>query len=164
MTPLLRKALFSDLEILAHLQAVSFESPWGIDAFRKFLQSERAFALLAGEEGNFAAFILVQVAADECEILSLATLPSARRRGLARWLVLAAADMAEHSGARKFFLEVAADNEAALALYAALGFSPAGRRFGYYERPRGPAVDAVILRAPLPLPAANPGTPALSLN
>src|SRR6185295_11468181 len=124
VTPLLREASLSDLEILAHLHAVCFESPWGIDAFRKFLQSERAFALLAGEESNFAAFILVQVAADECEILSLATLPSARRRGLARSLVLSAAERAAQSGARKFFLEVAADNETALALYAALGFSP----------------------------------------
>ena len=53
MTPLLREASLSDLEILAHLHAVCFESPWGIDAFRKFLQSERAFALLAGEESNF---------------------------------------------------------------------------------------------------------------
>ena len=164
MTPLVREASHSDLEILAHLHAVCFESPWGIDAFRKFLQSERAFVLLAGEENNAAAFILVQVAADECEILSLATLPSARRRGLARSLVLSAAERAEQSGARKFFLEVAADNEAALALYAVLGFSPAGRRFQYYERPRGPAVDAVILRAPLPLPAANPGTAAHSPN
>jgi ribosomal-protein-alanine N-acetyltransferase len=55
------------------------------------------------------------------------------------------------------FLEVAADNEAALALYAALGFSPAGRRFRYYERSHGPRVDAIILRSPLPLPATAPG-------
>jgi ribosomal-protein-alanine N-acetyltransferase len=49
------------------------------------------------------------------------------------------------------FLEVAAENEAALALYSTLGFSPAGRRVKYYGRPDGPAVDAVILRTGLPL-------------
>src|SRR5258705_13197896 len=73
VTLLIREASTSDLEILARLHAICFESAWGAEAFRKLLQNQHAYALLAGEEGNFPAFILVQGAADECEILSLAT-------------------------------------------------------------------------------------------
>jgi len=148
-----REALKSDRESMAKLHAICFEQAWDADAFVKFLENDRAFALLAGDRNDPAAFILVQVAADECEILTLATLPSSRRRGLARALVVSAAGKAAQSGAHKMFLEVAADNEAALALYSALGFAPAGRRFGYYHRGRNPAVDAIMLRTSLPLSA-----------
>jgi hypothetical protein len=38
-----------------------------------------------------------------------------------------------------------------LALYAAAGFATAGRRRAYYRRSGGPMVDALMLRALLPL-------------
>ena len=41
------------------------------------------------------------------------------------------------------FLEVRADNEAALALYGAEGFEAIDRRVGYYQ-PDG--VDAIVMR------------------
>lgn len=49
--------------------------------------------------------------------------PSARRRGLARSLVAALAGWAARTGATDVFLQVEDDNEAALALYARLGFT-----------------------------------------
>ena len=47
----------------------------------------------------------------------------ARRRGLARALTLAAMQIAAGRGARRAFLQVEADNHAALALYHRLGFA-----------------------------------------
>ncbi|MBY0338017.1 MAG: GNAT family N-acetyltransferase [Acetobacteraceae bacterium] len=91
-------------------------------------------------------FILARVAADEAEILTLAVVPEARRQGVATALVEAACAAALLAGARVMFLEVAEDNGAARALYAALGFAVAGRRRGYY----GPGRDALLLRAALP--------------
>jgi ribosomal-protein-alanine N-acetyltransferase len=44
---------------------------------------------------------------------------------------------------------VAEDNAGALALYARLGFAAAGRRAGYYGRPAGGAVDAIVMRRAL---------------
>ena len=52
---------------------------------------------------------------------------------------------AKRGEAKRLYLEVAEDNAAAAALYQSLGFSESGRRKGYYERPQGPAVDALVL-------------------
>ncbi len=46
-------------------------------------------------------------------------------------------------------LEVAEDNHAAQALYAATGFDRVGRRPGYDRQPGGAAVAALVLRRDL---------------
>ncbi len=63
-------------------------------------------------------------------------------------LVRAAAGVALAAGAQTLWLEVAEDNAAARALYAAAGFEEAGRRRRYYPRANGP-VDALTLRCRL---------------
>ena len=132
---------------MAALHAAAFESPWG--------EAEIA-ALLRGPGGMaFAAdggFILIRVAADEAEVLTLAVAPEARRRGAGRALVREGVAAARAAGAEAMFLEVASDNAAALALYAGEGFAEVGRRRGYYARGRGQAADALVLRRALPSP------------
>ena len=142
----IRAASLADAALLARLHAQCFDEPWDEPAFAAFLRDPYSFALIACDEH---AFILVRAAADECEILSLGTRPDVRRSGLARALICAAAEEAHRRGARRMFLEVAADNEAALTLYSRTGFTATGRRRGYYIR-AGTTGDAVILSAALP--------------
>jgi ribosomal-protein-alanine N-acetyltransferase len=52
---------------------------------------------------------------------------------------------ARRAEVKRLFLEVAADNAAALRLYKGLGFAAVGRRKAYYRRPGGQPVDAVVL-------------------
>jgi ribosomal-protein-alanine N-acetyltransferase len=52
---------------------------------------------------------------------------------------------ARRAEVKRLFLEVATDNEAAVALYKSLGFKKAGTRKGYYQRAGGENADAVIL-------------------
>jgi ribosomal-protein-alanine N-acetyltransferase len=59
--------------------------------------------------------------------------------------VEAAAGLAGQGGAGTLFLEVAGDNAAALALYAAAGFEAIGLRKGYYAT----GADAVVMRRTL---------------
>ena len=127
-------------EALAALHAEAFDAPWSASAFASLLGQPGA-VLQAEADG----FVLLQVAADEAEILTLAVRSSARRRGTGSRLVVAAGVRASAMGARRLFLEVAEDNAAARALYATLGFEPAGRRRRYYARKDGPAVDALLL-------------------
>ncbi len=134
---------------LAAIHAQAFEHPWAAAAFDELLASPGVFALAIGDDG----FILVRRVLDEAEVLTLAVLPALRRRGLARTLVEAAAAVARQAGAEALWLEVAEDNAAAIALYDACSFAPAGRRRGYYARTGAAAVDALVLRRDLKAPA-----------
>jgi ribosomal-protein-alanine N-acetyltransferase len=142
-----RMATSGDAARFAELHAECFDEAWGESAFAAFLRDSFTFALIADE----CAFIVVRVAADESEILTLGTRPDSRRSGLARALVETAGGEAHRRGAKRMFLEVAADNLAARTLYAGAGFAAVGGRPAYYIRSEGPAADAVILSAALPL-------------
>lgn len=131
----------SDLAVgLAAVHAEASDSSWTARAFDDLLKQSGMIL-----EFKADGFVLVQVAADEAEILTLAVRPAARRRGVATALLKTAAGRAELAGAGRLFLEVAEDNIAARALYSRLGFASVGRRPRYYARPAGPPVDALLL-------------------
>ncbi len=160
-----RPASGTDAPEIASLHAQCFAEAWTGEAFERLLQSENVFALLAREASSNRAtgFIVVRVAADEAEILSLGVAPRCRRRGLARELVLAGAATALGRGARELFLEVGVDNAAACGLYRQLGFEERGRRRGYYARREAPSQDALILCRALPIAAWESGANSTSL-
>ena len=118
--------------------------PWRAAAFAGLLDSPHVFAVTQA-----AAFALGRSAADEAELLTLAVAPEARRQGAATALVAAFEAEALRRSATTAFLEVAADNIAAQALYRMCGYAQAGLRPRYYRAPDGGAVDALILRKAL---------------
>ena len=132
----------ADAAALAALHASAFPSgdAWGEVALRQMLALSGTWGLV-GEGG----FLLARIAADEAELLTVAVAPAARRQGVARALVGWACAQARALGAAAMFLEVAEANHPARALYAALGFAPAGRRPHYYGEGR----DALLLRLDL---------------
>ncbi|AXC50974.1 GNAT family N-acetyltransferase [Paracoccus suum] len=132
-----------DPQQLALLHARCFTgapAPWSAASIASALAGPGAIAL-GGSDG----FLLGRVIAGEAELLTLAVAPGARRNGLGARLVRGFADAAKGQGALSAFLEVAEDNAAARALYAAAGWTQAGRRPGYY----GKGLDALILRLAL---------------
>lgn len=139
-----------DIERLAEMQATCFHEPWGARSVGKTLSLPGAFALLLRDTtpaGRISAgFVIVQVAADQADLLTLGVVPGLRRRGHGRRLVEAALARAGAAGAAAMFLEVAEDNLAGLALYRASGFAEVGRREGYYRDPDGRRVAAVTMR------------------
>jgi Fur family ferric uptake transcriptional regulator len=145
----------NDTSALASLHVEAFEDAWSAEALRALLDSPGVFALAVEDARRPIGFILVRVAAEEAEILTLATSPEHRRRGVARALVRGVAELAAMGGAKALFLEVAEDNAAALALYASEQFAEVGRRAGYYARGAG-RLDARVLRRDLNSGAAEP--------
>lgn len=127
-----------DAAPLAALHAACFPDAWDEKALRDLFAAD-AFAF---HHDN--GFVMARVAGGEAEILTLAVAPTARGKGLGRALLQAAIGKARDLGADAMFLEVGADNPAALALYAGLGFAKAGERKGYYQ-----GRDALVLRLPL---------------
>ena len=132
-------------EDLAATHAAAFEDerPWSAEEFAGLIGG----AILTG---TAESFVLGRVTLDEAEVLTLATHPDHRRRGLARAALAEFLDQARARGASRAFLEVAADNAPARALYA--GWTQIGRRKGYYAQPGGPAADALVLEKRLDEP------------
>jgi ribosomal-protein-alanine N-acetyltransferase len=102
-------------------------------------------AAMIVDDGFSEALLVMRMAADEAEILNFGVVPPARRKGLGRELLGAALALARQLGIKRIFLEVAAGNTAARALYAGCGFTQAGRRRDYYLQPDGTRIDALIL-------------------
>lgn len=94
-------------------------------------------------------FALCRAMAGEAELLTLAVMPDARHEGRGAALLAACEEGARESGAARLFLEVAAGNAGATALYASAGYSECGRRKGYYLPPDGKRDDAVVMAKPL---------------
>ncbi|QQS15074.1 MAG: GNAT family N-acetyltransferase [Rhodospirillales bacterium] len=143
-----------DAGALAALYRAAFAEPWerawSAGEFAALLSARACGgSIAAAADGAPAGFIVWRVAADEAEIITLGVAPASRRAGLARRLVTVALESWRRAGAAAAFLEVAADNAAALALYRSAGFATVGRRTGYYARGGGTRVDALVLRAPL---------------
>jgi ribosomal-protein-alanine N-acetyltransferase len=88
-------------------------------------------------------FALVQIIPPEAELLTIAVSPDAQGKGHGRALLASVMAQARIAGATRLFLEVAADNHAALALYRSTQFIQTGQRRGYYQRTGGVAVDAI---------------------
>jgi len=110
--------------------------PWSADEFADLLTTNGVFLL-----GDKDGFILGRTIADEAELLTLAVAPNLRRCGTGRRLVVDFARQAAKMGANNAFLEVAENNDAALALYRATGWISCGTRPKYY----GPTTNAVVM-------------------
>jgi ribosomal-protein-alanine N-acetyltransferase len=141
----IRPATRSDAAALGEAHAAAFDAPWPSDEILRFAEGPGGFALAAEIEGALAGFILCRVVAGEAEVLTLAVRPGDRRKGAASALLVEAAALASLR-AQSLFLEVAADNDGAIALYRGAGFRTVGRRAGYYVRPGAPAIDALVMR------------------
>jgi ribosomal-protein-alanine N-acetyltransferase len=138
-------AAASDAGVLAEIHASAFDRPWSAAEIAVLLDSPGTLALQSS--GGRKGFVMVRALAGEAEILTLAVAPEGRRQGQARALMQAAIVQALARQAETLFLEVAADNAAALGLYEGLGFEMAGRRKGYYDRgAASPRIDALVMR------------------
>jgi [ribosomal protein S18]-alanine N-acetyltransferase len=92
-----------------------------------------------------AGFLIGRIVAAEAEVLTLAVDPATRRQGIGARLVADFLEQARSRGAIDVFLEVAADNLPAQALYHAAGFAESGRRRGYYRQADGTPLDAIVM-------------------
>ena len=147
MTP--RQAEPAEIDALAKLHAAAFDPSWSAEDIRQMLSARGTFALAVdAAPGSLAGFILCRVIAGEAEVLTLAVRPEHRRRGVGGAL-LAAAEAIASKTATAMFLEVAADNIGAIALYERAGYAAVGRRAGYYARRAGAGADAVVMRRAL---------------
>lgn len=137
----------------ATIHAQSFPHPWAAGEFESLLAA-RDVVGQAAIAGSFwrkntravTGFVLSRLAADTAEMLTIAVAPRARGRGLGTVLLTNHLAILAAKGAKSFFLEVEADNKAALALYRRFDFRQVGERKAYYRKADGDRAAALVLR------------------
>lgn len=130
--PTLHKLDKTHAPAMHYLEKLCFTLPWSLQqcqgAFTQ--QSFSAYGFLS--EANLVAYLSLYHVQDEMEIVNLAVHPARQREGMGEKLLRQVMTQKERDGVQKIFLEVRLGNFAAIALYEKCGFSPGGKRKGYY--------------------------------
>ena len=144
-----------DLEEVLEIERGAFPVPWSERTFRGLLRGRDAVLLVAERETpasrrdprrGVLGYAVLWRAGDEAELGNIAVREDARRRGVGVELLRAIVAEAAEMGAEAVYLEVRTSNDGARRLYEREGFREAGRRPGYYTRPRE---DALVMRREL---------------
>lgn len=132
---------------VAKIHGQLFNQAWDEEGVAALLDhpASTAFIATVGGPPEAVGFIMAQLAADEAEILSIGVLKPWQKRGVGQLLVEGLARAAKRAEVNRIVLDVAADNDGAMALYLKLGFVGVGLRRGYYERADGPPVDSLTM-------------------
>ncbi|MCL2483684.1 MAG: GNAT family N-acetyltransferase [Propionibacteriaceae bacterium] len=105
--------------------------------------------------------LALSMVAGTAEVLRIIVVPEARRRTVGRVLLEYGICEMVQQGASEVFLEVSAENQAAIGLYENFGFAQIDRRTSYY----GPGDDALVYRwttTPTNCPSLDGEGPTLS--
>ena len=145
MIPLLFHLGRQDAARLTALHADAYDDPWSAPAFREVLSAKTGFGFGLEQGDDLIAFVLVQIAGEDADILQIATRPDCRRKGLARQLLTALETRMRMDGVTRLTLDVAADNPAARAFYRAADFAEDGVRPRYYTARRTVPADAILM-------------------
>lgn len=149
MTSCLRALTLADLDAAVSLHASGFADAWSAASIAGLMGEANVLSLGWEEGGVLLAFALFQSVAGESELLTIATDPQHRGRGIAGRLIGAAMEALAAEGNTRLMLDVAEDNTSARRLYERLGFTQDGRRPRYYTAGRPVPVDGVLMSRPL---------------
>ncbi len=127
---------------VAALEAQCFSTPWSHKDLVSELKNPWAIWITATESSQLAGYLGIQYGPDGADIMSIATSPNFRGKGIARQLLSHMEQLLIAKKLKWITLEVRPSNASALALYASQGFQQVGRRPKYYQKP---TEDALLL-------------------
>jgi len=141
----IRRATPNDAPALTALHAESFgAAKWSLAQIVDSLALQTTLAPVACEGKTIKGFLFCQVVRDEAEMLTFCVSPSTRRKGVGLFLLNVIVAALRQKKVKRLFLEVGADNKAAVTLYEKLGFIVTGKRPGYYIQ-GGKSIDALMM-------------------
>ncbi|MBN9672777.1 ribosomal protein S18-alanine N-acetyltransferase [Roseibium aggregatum] len=140
--PVVEEALDEDLPKIADIHAASFAHAWNVGELARMKAQQGTLFLVARRSSPYGSrtplgFLILRIAADEAEVITIAVAPRQRGRGIGKKLMEAGLFRLYGERCSHLFLEVDATNETALLLYRDLGFREVGQRKGYYGKPDG---------------------------
>lgn len=140
----------ADCAEMSELHGLRFPRQWSDGEFQSLLMQENVFGFVARQTNAFfskpfGGFVLSREVAGEGEILTVAVNEKFGRQGLGWRLMQAALREALSRGGETMFLEVEAENRAAVELYRKLGFQKIAERPAYYTGPDGTRSAALVM-------------------
>lgn len=121
-----------EIEIIAELERLCFESCWNTSAIEAQIKSPCCVSVLWQEAGEAVGYALGNIVCDEAELYRIAVVPEMRKTGTGTKILQRFIADCKKRGAKKIFLEVRSRNTAAVGLYEKLGFCRIAQRKGYY--------------------------------
>jgi len=144
----------ADIPRIAELHGANFARGWSEPEIEQMMERPEVTLLVAREVGApnkpASGFNIYRQTVDEAEILSVAVDHTKRGAGLGDRLMRTVIASLQGDRVKELFLEVDANNTAAIALYCKLHFEQVGERPGYYDREDSKsAVHALVMRRAL---------------
>ena len=128
-----------NVHVVSELTKRCFRSPWSEEIYRRELDNPQSVGFVCTADGRAVGMIHCNFVLDELTLNTLCVDEAYRRRGIARKLWNAAAEMMQ-SVCTVCYLEVRESNLPARTLYESLGFVQTGYRPRYYSDPEEAAV------------------------
>ena len=152
--PLLRRATPADLDGIYRIEIECFkEHRFRRDHVEWILRNERALTLVEDNRSGLEGAIMLLFEGQVCRVLSIATMPESRRRGLGSAMMEAAEREARLRGCAQVRLEVSTRNYGAIEFYRRLGYRTDGVLYGYYSW----GEDAYSMNRSFDAPRQEPG-------
>lgn len=142
----IRPMTAEDLTRVLEIERASFSVPWTPATFRGLLNRADTHLRVAESGGEVVGYAVVWIVLDQGELGDIAVVDGRRGAGIGTALLMHVLDLVREQGVRELYLEVRESNVGAQRLYERHGFRLAGRRPGYYSRPKE---DALVLRRAL---------------
>ncbi|MDB5680575.1 MAG: ribosomal-protein-alanine acetyltransferase [Sphingomonas bacterium] len=145
----LREGDVRDLDRIDRMMADAFDPRWGEAWTRNqvigILAVPGVWLTIAEQGGRAVGFALTRGVLDEAELLLLAVVADARRKGVGAALLRSVVGDCALRGIVSLHLEVRDGNDA-IKLYRNSGFTKIGERRDYYRGPNGQSYSALTLQ------------------
>ncbi len=131
---MIRAMTLADLPAAEALEQRCFSSVWNEAQLRYELEeNEFSHALVLEEDGVLIGTMIYWIVFETCQLCRIAVSPQQRRKGYGRALLRRLMEDAAAAGCEFITLEVRTSNQAAIAMYEAMGFVRGGCRKNYYQ-------------------------------
>lgn len=133
---LIRRMEERDLPQVAAIERSCFTQPWSEQGFRDSITLDCTLFLVAEENEQIAGYIGMYVSFEEGEITNVAVAPDVRGKGIGQSLVQKMKEIGREKDLERIILEVRMSNDSAIHVYENQGFTDAGIRKNFYEKPK----------------------------
>lgn len=136
----IEKITKKDAPSVAKIEKECFPTPFSEADILGYIDNPIWGFFVAKIDESIVGYVSFTQIIDECQIVNVATTPSARKMGVGKSLIGALLSYANENGCKKLFLEVRESNLPAISLYRKFGFIPVGISKNHYSQPTENAV------------------------